>query len=195
MNRTQDNISFYNRFFKTNVHPKCMIINSTYTVYKRGTKNNQRKQSMPSSDRYIHVFLFFSFFFLQNATWTALTYTTNSIPSNISFKISDRGSVLSLQLTFCLNKSTVYAASLHTCIQTEISTVKTETSSFKEINTDCFGEVRAKVARKYLIKDAASKERYCSFSTETPMLLSYWVEAHKTQRYTDCFDTVWTEKD
>lgn len=44
-----------------------MIINSTYTVYKRGTKpkNNQRKQSMPSSDRYIHFFLFFFFFFLH----------------------------------------------------------------------------------------------------------------------------------
>lgn len=112
---------------------------------------------MPSSDRYIHFFFFFflSFFAILTA-WTC----TQTIPSNISFKIFDRESVLSpLKLFFFLNRSTVYVvkrqhtASLHNCIKTEISTVFSETSSFKEnlINTDCVGEIGAKGARKHLI--------------------------------------------
>lgn len=143
-----------------------MIINSTYTVYKKGNKNNQRKQSMPSSDRYIHFF-WKSFFChtdrLDMYTDHPIKYQLKGIWPGISFVLSAN-----------LRNSD---ASLHNCIKTEISTVFRETSSFKEqlINTDCVGEIWAKAAQKHLITDAASKERYCSKSTETSLLLSYWI--------------------
>lgn len=84
-----------------------------------------------------------------------------------------------------------HVSSLPTCIKSEISTVLTETPSFKEkvINTDRVGEIEAKVARKYLITDAASKEenelKYGDVSAVK--LLS------KTEYDTDCLDTAWTE--
>lgn len=164
-----------------------MIINSTYTVYKRGTKTTRESRAcLPVTGTFTFFKSFFClFFFWLNATMTAWT-CTKTIPPNINLKIFDLESVLSFQLTsetvFFFPKQ-VYvvkrqlAASLHTCIKSEISTVFTETSSLKEkvINTDCVGETEAKVGRKYLIADAASKEGYCSLSTETSLLLSYSV--------------------
>lgn len=128
---------------------------------------------MPSSDRYIH---FFKSFFGGRVPYDSLDmykdhpikYQHKDISPGISFVHSAH-----LRITFLKkkkNRSTVYivkrqhTASLYTCIKTEISTVFTETSSFKEtlINTDCVGEIGAKVAQTYLITHAASKERYCS---------------------------------
>lgn len=47
-------------------------------------------------------------------------------------------------------KKRQHTASLHTCSETEISAVFTETSSFKDklFNTDCVGEIEVKVVQK-----------------------------------------------
>lgn len=82
MNRTQDNISFYNRFFKTNVHPKCMIINSTYTVYKRGTKTTRESRAcLPVTGTFT---FFFSFFFSCRMPYGQLWRTPQTASHQIS---------------------------------------------------------------------------------------------------------------
>lgn len=144
---------------------------------------------MPSSDRYIHFF-FLSFFAISTA-WTC----TQTIPSNISLKITDQGSVWSFQLTseavffflnsFCCKNDNT--ASLHTCIKTEISTVFSETSSFKEklINTDCVGVIGAE---KHPIADAASGGEILQLKYGDIIAVKLLKEAHKTEYYTDCLD-------
>lgn len=134
-----------------------MIINSTYTVYKRGTKTTRESRAcLPVTGTFTFFKSFFVFlFFGQNAIWTAWT-CTNTFPSNISLQISDLESDLSFQLTsetglqVYVVKKRQHTTSLHTCSETEISAVFTETSSFKDklFNTDCVGEIEVKVVQK-----------------------------------------------
>lgn len=174
MNRTQDNISFYNTFynrlFSTNVHPKSMIINSTYTVYKRGTKTTRESRAclpVTGTFTFFNRFFFFFVFFchidsLDMYTHRPIEYQREDIWSGISFVLSAhlRNTLFFFETVYAVKRQ--HAASLHTCIKTEISSLQWDFQLQGNVNTDCVGEIRAKVAQKHLSTDAASKERYCS---------------------------------
>lgn len=102
--------------------PKSMIINSTYTVYKRGTKTTRESRAcLPVTGTFTFFkSFFFLFFFLQNTIWTAET-CTNIILSNISFCPFQLTSITVFFFFFFLNRSTVCAASLRTCIKSSLS--------------------------------------------------------------------------
>lgn len=150
--------------------PKSMIINSTYTVYKRGTETPRESRAcLPVTGTFT---FFFSFFLLQNVLWTAWTYTTHSIPSNITSQISDQESVLSFQLTSANSFTSLQFKKQNTTLQVSApasklrSSLRLPASRKRSLTLIVFVRSEQRLLRKFLIQDAASKERYCSFSRD-----------------------------
>lgn len=141
-----------------------MIINSTYTVYKRGTKTTRESRAcLPVTGTFTFFnsfFFFFSFFFAEWHIHSLDMYKDHPIKYQLKRYLTWNQfcpfSSPPTRFVFFFFSKQVYVvkrhptASLHTCIKTEISTVFTETSSFKEklINTDCVVSSGAKVTQK-----------------------------------------------